>query len=505
MQQRTVLLSLIAASAAAVTLARRFLNATETADPINSIIEGLPNPVYFKQADGRYGAVNSAWESFFSVPRGAVIGRSAHELGLPERAIIEALEASDQTIPPRSGFHVYADAMTLPNGSRREVIVCKSSCLTADGALMGLVGSIMDVTDQKRTERRMMMGHAVTRVLAEAESLDKVIPTILETICKTMGWHYGALYRHHPDEGILRCEEMWGVETPAIREFMAVVSRRFKQTHGVSTGLVGRTFQLGKPLFVPDISTDETLRRRSLVIKAGLHGAFAFPLRGGNEVLGILEFFHTDVLQPDPMLVEIGESIGTQIGQFIVRRRAEAEKYAAMHDALTGLPSRLLFMQRLEHALVQAQRHGRRLAVMFIDLDRFKLINDNLGHEAGDMMLRELAHRLKMRLRQGDTVARFGGDEFVMLLEEITGPKDMLPIAQKLVNELAEPFLLAGQHVSVTASIGVSTYPEDSIDAASLLRHADTAMYRAKAKGRNLCALYSDQPMPGEPVAPYSI
>jgi diguanylate cyclase (GGDEF)-like protein len=194
------------------------------------------------------------------------------------------------------------------------------------------------------------------------------------------------------------------------------------------------------------------------------------------------------------MLLEIAESIGSQIGQFIVRRRTEAEKYTAMHDALTGLPSRLLFMERLQHALVQAQRHGRRLAVMFIDLDRFKLINDNLGHEAGDMMLQEVSCRLKMRLREGDTVARLGGDEFVMLLEEIASPEDTLSIAQKLVSELAEPLLIAGQHVSVTASIGVSTYPEDSMDAATLLRHADTAMYDAKSKGRNLCQLYSGRP-----------
>jgi diguanylate cyclase (GGDEF)-like protein len=218
----------------------------------------------------------------------------------------------------------------------------------------------------------------------------------------------------------------------------------------------------------------------------------AFPIRDGNDVLGILEFFHTEVLEPDVVLLEITDSIGSQIGQFIVRRRAEAEKYKAMHDALTGLPSRLLFMERLEHALVQAQRHGHRLAVMFIDLDRFKLINDSLGHEAGDRMLKEVARRLKLRLREGDTVARLGGDEFVMLLEEITTPQDTLLVAQKLVRELAAPFSLAGQNVTVTASIGVSTYPEGSNDSATLLRQADAAMYDAKANGRNLCQLYSD-------------
>jgi len=147
--------------------------------------------------------------------------------------------------------------------------------------------------------------------------------------------------------------------------------------------------------------------------------------------------------------------------------------------------------------MLQAQRHQRRLAVMFIDLDHFKLINDSLGHEAGDMMLQELSRRLKVRLRQGDTVARLGGDEFVMLLEESTSLPKTLLIAQKPLRELTEPCLLAGQEVTVTASIGVSTYPEDGLDAATLMRHADAAMYDAKANGRNLCQLYSDRYLKG--------
>jgi diguanylate cyclase (GGDEF)-like protein len=208
-------------------------------------------------------------------------------------------------------------------------------------------------------------------------------------------------------------------------------------------------------------------------------------------VLGILEFFHADVLEPDAMLLETAESIGSQIGQFIVRRKAEAEKHLAMHDALTGLPSRLLFMERLEHAVVQAHRHGRRLAVIFVDLDRFKSVNDTLGHEAGDMLLREVACRLKIRLREGDTVARMGGDEFVMVLEEIANTEDALLIGETLIPELGRPYPVSGQEVTVTASVGVSTYPADGLDANTLVRHADAAMYAAKAKGRNACESYS--------------
>ncbi|HZN24520.1 MAG TPA: GGDEF domain-containing protein, partial [Burkholderiales bacterium] len=117
---------------------------------------------------------------------------------------------------------------------------------------------------------------------------------------------------------------------------------------------------------------------------------------------------------------------------------------------------------------------------------------DTLGHEAGDLLLKETSRRLKSNLRAGDTAARLGGDEFVMLLEDISSEDDMRSVGQKLIAELAAPFAIAGTEVTVTASIGVSTFPRDGQDAGSLLRYADAAMYRAKGNGRNLCAVYSD-------------
>jgi diguanylate cyclase (GGDEF)-like protein len=131
---------------------------------------------------------------------------------------------------------------------------------------------------------------------------------------------------------------------------------------------------------------------------------------------------------------------------------------------------------------------------MFIDLDRFKLVNDTLGHEAGDTLLKEIGRRLKTNLRAGDTAARLGGDEFVMLLEDISREADMMYLGQKLLAELAVPVRIGDQEVTVTASVGVSTFPENGTDTASLLRCADAAMYRAKEGGRNLCAVYSEHP-----------
>jgi diguanylate cyclase (GGDEF)-like protein len=152
-----------------------------------------------------------------------------------------------------------------------------------------------------------------------------------------------------------------------------------------------------------------------------------------------------------------------------------------------------MFNQRLEQAIAQAQRHEKRLAVMFIDLDRFKLINDTLGHEAGDHLLREVAQRLTESLRTGDIVARLGGDEFVVLLEDLTYSTAVAAVAEKLIGALTSNFTIAEREVHVSASIGIASFPDDAKDMRSLMKFADIAMYRAKEQGRNIFQFYSDQ------------
>jgi diguanylate cyclase (GGDEF)-like protein/PAS domain S-box-containing protein len=155
------------------------------------------------------------------------------------------------------------------------------------------------------------------------------------------------------------------------------------------------------------------------------------------------------------------------------------------HDVLTGLPNRVLFTDRLERALAAAERHGRLLAVFFVDLDGFKRINDTLGHDAGDDLLKEIARRLTSVVRSSDTVARLGGDEFVVLVPELERPEDAMALARKLLRHAGAPYDLGAQRVRVTASLGVSVYPDDADGASTLLRHADVAMYRAKQSGKN--------------------
>ena len=173
------------------------------------------------------------------------------------------------------------------------------------------------------------------------------------------------------------------------------------------------------------------------------------------------------------------------------RKRVEQSiRHIAHHDALTGLPNRSLFRDRLTHAMAQADRYHQKLAVMFLDLDRFKAINDTLGHNVGDQLLKIAAERLRSCVRDSDTVARLGGDEFTVIVEDIVEDHDAAAVAQKILDTLSQPFNLYGHEVFISVSVGVTLYPSDDENADNLLRNADSAMYRAKEFGRNNFQFY---------------
>lgn len=170
---------------------------------------------------------------------------------------------------------------------------------------------------------------------------------------------------------------------------------------------------------------------------------------------------------------------------------AESVEYLAYHDGLTALPNRSLFSKLLSQSIREADRYDRQLAVLFLDLDRFKQVNDTLGHDAGDQLLMEVAQRLEACLRSSDTVARLGGDEFVILLPELSEDNDVASAAQKILGAIARPFNLQGQEFRVTASVGISVFPQDGLDEQTLTKNADIAMYQAKQRGKNNFQFYS--------------
>ena len=197
-----------------------------------------------------------------------------------------------------------------------------------------------------------------------------------------------------------------------------------------------------------------------------------------------------------PLFDEQGQFLGYRgVSRDITESKLAEERlrHQALHDQLTGLPNRSLILDRLEQLIALGRRNGQQVAVLFIDLDDFKKINDSLGHETGDRLLLDVADRLQGTLRHCDSVGRLGGDEFIVLIPDLEQPRQILDLADKLRKSLLEPFVVDGRELQVSASIGITSFPEDGEEPSELLRKADTAMYQAKARGRNACAFFTEE------------
>ena len=252
-------------------------------------------------------------------------------------------------------------------------------------------------------------------------------------------------------------------------------------------------------------SRDEALGQTPRLVKSGKQGA-GFYKKLWNTILAGDVFSEVFVnrrkdggLYYEEKTISPLKGPAGQVTHFVATGKDVTERmqtqerlqHMAQHDALTELPNRALFLDRLKQALARARWHKRLVAVLFVDMDRFKTINDTLGHEIGDKLLQALAERFSVSVREGDTVARFGGDEFVVLLDDVASEKDIGALAQKVIEMLAPPFEIGGQSLYITASIGVSLYPNDGEDSTTLLKNADIAMYRAKDLGKNTYQFYS--------------
>jgi diguanylate cyclase (GGDEF)-like protein/PAS domain S-box-containing protein len=352
---------------------------------------------------------------------------------------------------------------------------------------------VKDVTERKRAERRLQMGHTITRILSDSRTLEEALPQALRAICESGGWVYGQRWELDRTATHLHCAEAWHTPEPGLEEFEAF-NRARTQTQGTGSGPVHKVWSGNGPVWCADLAEEPQMVRGPLALKVGLRSSFAFPILVGDGFYGMLEFFGREVRPPDPALMEIMRTIGSQVGQFMARKSAEQNlRFVASHDPLTGLVNRNMFNERLQQALAQAARFERSLSLLFIDLDGFKNVNDTLGHNAGDALLAELAARLRTTLREGDVIGRMGGDEFVVLVEEVAGATQVAEVAKKVLEMAMRPFHFQGRECGVTASIGISIYPDDGKDAQTLLKNADIAMYLVKQQGKNSFRFYSPQ------------
>jgi diguanylate cyclase (GGDEF)-like protein/PAS domain S-box-containing protein len=350
-------------------------------------------------------------------------------------------------------------------------------------------GVISDITEQKHAEaeleRRAAQQAAVARLGERA--LERVgIAELIEQACTA-------------------ATELLDVELASVAEFSTDRKTLFLRAGagwpagriGALTVAAGPTTHLGytaikgAPVVVTDWESDGRFSE-SRVLEVGARSGIAVTIEGLDQPFGVFAVHSTRPRQYGAGDVDFVQAIANVLADALARQATEDEiRHRALHDSLTGLPNRILFLDRLEHALARLRRGESLAAVMFLDLDRFKRVNDSLGHHAGDEILTAVAPRLKQALRPTDTVARFGGDEFAIVLEDIASEVAATQAAERIAAVFARPFVLGSAEHFVTASIGIAL-ARGGERADELVRDADTAMYRAKEGGRARYELFDD-------------
>jgi len=249
------------------------------------------------------------------------------------------------------------------------------------------------------------------------------------------------------------------------------------------------------PVYVSNTLEDECWSDvRQLALDFSINACWSHPVRNtDDEVVGSFAISSFEVRAPSYFQQQLLTESANIAGIILERRDREKDLWDKAHeDKLTGLCNRPMFDMTLNHAISSARRHQAQLAVLFIDLDNFKIINDTYGHKAGDDVLREIAQRLTRCQRNSDTLARYGGDEFTLLLENIDDLNSVTQVAQRIIDECSLPVVTDGYSASVSASVGISLFPNDALELRELLSYADRAMYKAKSKGRNGFYFYEE-------------
>jgi len=550
-----------------------------------------------------------------------LIGQPRWDTGLEVEGGWDAHRA---LLESRQPFHDLLMWRAMVDGSVRYMRVSGEALLNPDGSFAGYRGVGRDVTEEKRAEQMLRLEHEVARLLASAEDTSAGLKAVMRTVCETEGFACGRYFR--VDGELLRFQDAWAIADPTVAPF---IERSRAYVFRAGEGLTGTVLQGGEAVWSADITRDPRVRYRNVWQGTGLRGGFAFPVLAEGRVIGVLNFSSLKAREPDQRLLAASRVIGSQIGQFLQRKSAEAslresearfrsltqmssdffwetdeahrftqlvhgpgylpaemgrgvigktawelpcespdeagwaahrdgldqhkpfrdfefarrmpdgvvrvlsisgdprfdpagafvgyrgvgrdvteialarERIASLaySDPLTGLANRTSLLPALDQAVQRARRKNSKIAVVFLDLDGFKEINDLYGHDAGDALLIELAGRLRDNLRSSDLIARLGGDEFLVVLEEVHDPAPVEIVANKLLVETVRPYALPGAQASVTASIGISIFPDDAADASALMKHADMAMYAAKQAGKNCVRFYSSGPAANDPAS----
>jgi diguanylate cyclase (GGDEF)-like protein/PAS domain S-box-containing protein len=400
-----------------------------------ALLDNIPHAIWLKDRDSRFLAVNQEFANVFSADTPeALVGKNDFDIALPDRA--EGYRANDRRVMT-TREKVSVEEIIIERGESKWFETYKAPVIDEEGQLLGTVGFARDISERKKTEENLRLAAMVYENSSEAmlvTDADNVILAANPAFTAMTGYSVDEVIGTTPN--ILRSGEHDEAFYQAMWQAI--------NTTGAWRGEIKNRRKNGE-LYTEEL-TINTIRNAD-----------------GQPQRRVALF--SDITQ---------------------RKQSEEQIWwQANFDPLTSLPNRRMFRDRLEMEIKKAHRMGQSFALLFIDLDRFKEVNDTLGHEMGDNLLKETAHRLQTCVRETDTVARLGGDEFTIILSELNEVEDCERIAKNLLQKLCSPFRLGDELAYISASIGITLYPTDSTDLGQLLKNADQAMYAAKNKGRN--------------------
>jgi diguanylate cyclase (GGDEF)-like protein/PAS domain S-box-containing protein len=412
-----------------------------------------------------------------SIAPESLFSSSREALETAWRALIEG----DESSATFEASHRRADGVWLSVEMRRRAVLVEDAWL--------IVNVLRDITVRRQVERALQLQVMQQGLLArfgqlalENPPLRELMAQAVEIVQQGLSAEFGRLLEAGPDDLVLHHVAGKGWTESWLRDpyFEAAAETQDRFVLGARESIVIADFDA------------ETRHRRSAILSAhDVRSAVEVLICGAGGAYGVIGAYSRAAGYFGVEAANFVQSVSNTLAAAIERKHAE-DRMARMaqFDALTDLPNRSMYLDRLGQTLVEAERDKRPVGILFVDIDRFKNVNDSFGHSAGDLLLVEIAARLQAAVRPGDTVGRLGGDEFAIALAHLAHAEDAGLVAQKIVNAVAEPYMVGTHEVYVSASIGIGLFPNDGMEPDTLLRNADIAMYRAKESGRNAYQFY---------------
>jgi diguanylate cyclase (GGDEF)-like protein/PAS domain S-box-containing protein len=473
--------------------------------PYSYIVENADEGIWIGDANNNVWYVNPKMAEILGYTKKELMGISNMKLVAPEdiKPLAEKIKRQSNDEKKR-----YELKLLHKDGHIVYTRVSSSILVNDKNERIGTLAAVTDISDIKRELEINEFLAKATGILASSLDYKTTLATVAKlAVPQIADWCAVDMMGESSKVERVALEHIDPSKVQLAYDF----EREFP-TDPASTQGVYEVIRTGKSQVVEYIS-DELIdslvkneRQKKMIYALELRSYMIMPLTARGKTFGALTFVSNKrYTQRDVLLAEelanyaalaIDNSHLHTAAQTELKERIQAEakiKHQALHDALTNLPNRIFLLEQLTQACQRASRAKKLCGILFLDLDRFKLVNDSLGHHAGDELLKLVADRLLECLGPNDTVARFGGDEFVIITSDATSEKEVIAVTQRIFNSFESPLLIHGKEIYVNTSIGVSIYPNDSKDTDSLLKHADSALYCAKDLGRNTYCLYSSQ------------